>query len=195
MLSMTPVYNLASAVGRVLAWALLWGHALLGAPDPQTSSPVATRRCLLALLRRSLTPQQRGIAASSVSGGEAQRWGPRQEAHSSPRSLGLGPLDQPGHAGLCDSAGRPRKAPLTGPRDIWPPLFQGRAGSDGARGMPGQTGPKVGHARCFLGSSRPWPPSPASCWRRGQHVGCAVTAVGTSHDSRRPCSSRVGAWA
>lgn len=23
------------------------------------------------------------------------------------------------------------------------PLFQGRAGSDGARGMPGQTGPKV----------------------------------------------------
>lgn len=59
MLSMTPVCNLASAVGRVLAWALLWGHALLGAPDPQTPSPVATRRCLLALLRRSLTPQQR----------------------------------------------------------------------------------------------------------------------------------------
>jgi hypothetical protein len=28
--------------------------------------------------------------------------------------------------------------------DGLPPLFQGRAGSDGARGMPGQTGPKVG---------------------------------------------------
>lgn len=29
-----------------------------------------------------------------------------------------------------------------------PRLFQGRAGSDGARGMPGQTGPKVGcHSR------------------------------------------------
>lgn len=31
---------------------------------------------------------------------------------------------------------------------LCPPLFQGRAGSDGARGMPGQTGPKVGcHSR------------------------------------------------
>lgn len=29
--------------------------------------------------------------------------------------------------------------------DCLSPLFQGRAGSDGARGMPGQTGPKVGH--------------------------------------------------
>lgn len=28
--------------------------------------------------------------------------------------------------------------------DLLSPLFQGRAGSDGARGMPGQTGPKVG---------------------------------------------------
>lgn len=159
---------------------MLWGHALSGATDPQTSSPVATRRCLLALLRRGAVvspPTQRGIAASGISGGEAQRQEPRGEAHSSPRSLGLGPLDRPGHVGLCDSAGPPRKAPLTGPWDTLPPLFQGRAGSDGARGMPGQTGPKVGHACRLPGSSRPWPPWLPSCRRRGQCVGCAVTVV------------------
>lgn len=39
------------------------------------------------------------------------------------------------------------------------PVFQGRPGSDGARGMPGQTGPKVGSPQ----GSQPPPPLPL-CW-------------------------------
>lgn len=39
------------------------------------------------------------------------------------------------------------------PGDTFPPVFQGRAGSDGARGMPGQTGPKVGCALGLLASA------------------------------------------
>ena len=64
---------------------------------------------------------------------------------------------------LSDVTGSPARGP---PRagcslmlTLCPTLFQGRAGSDGARGMPGQTGPKVGAA------AGPWGP-------HGQHHPC-----------------------
>lgn len=146
--------------GRVVAGAWLQGRALSGATDPQTSSPGDTRRCLLALLRCGLTPQHRGAsshlafqAARLKDGNHVKRHTAAPGAWAWVLSTSPAPWDC---ATLLGLPGRPR--------DTLPPLFQGRAGSDGARGMPGQTGPKVGHARHLLGSSQPWPPSPASCW-------------------------------
>ena len=61
-----------------------------------------------------------------------------------------------------DVTGSPARGPHAGRSfmlTLCPTLFQGRAGSDGARGMPGQTGPKVGAVAAPRGP-------------RGQHHPC-----------------------
>lgn len=64
---------------------------------------------------------------------------------------------------LSDITGSPAQGPPRAGRSfvltLCLALFQGRAGSDGARGMPGQTGPKVGAV------AAPWGP-------HGRHHPC-----------------------